>query len=102
MILVSVTPFAVAPLASPRPQGALGPDDLAVVAGALPAPAVAEGGDHGQAAPGLGVGVGLAGFQVARAVVPRLDDEGLFAGQQAQGDRRPVREGQGGVGGVGH
>src|SRR5205814_1958784 len=70
----------------------LGPDDLAPVAGAFPAPAAAEGGDHHQAAPALGVGVRLAGFQVARAVVPRLDDEGLLAGQQAQGDRRPVRE----------
>jgi len=66
----------------PRSQGEFGPDDLAAVAGALAAPAVAEGRDDRQAAPALGIRVRRAGLQVVRAVVPRLDDEGLLAGQQ--------------------
>ena len=45
-----------------------GPDDLTPVAGAFPAPIVAEGGDHGQAAPALGAGVRLARFQVGHSM----------------------------------
>jgi hypothetical protein len=72
-------------------RGKLGPDNLAPAAGAFRAPAVGEGGDYGQAAPAFGVGVRLAGFHVERAVIPHFDDERLFGGQQAEGDRPLVR-----------
>ena len=65
------------------PQGKLGPDNLAPVAGTLAAPAVAEGRDN----PSGHARIRLSEFQVERAPVPRLDDEGLLAGQQAKGDR---------------
>jgi hypothetical protein len=47
-------------------QGEFGPDDLATIAGALPAPAVAERGDHCEAPPALSNGSGVACVEVAR------------------------------------
>ena len=73
------------------------PDDLAPESGTLPTPALAEARDDGQAAPALVVRVRLAGLHVEWAVVPYLDHERLIACQQAEGDRGPLEEHNGGI-----
>ncbi len=65
-----------------RSERKLGQEDLAPAAGALAAPACAEGGDDGQPAPALVVRAGLPGFHVEGAPVPRLNYQRPLAGQQ--------------------
>src|SRR5215469_9202530 len=98
-MLDSVFGFKVERSAS-RHDPQLSPDDLAPVVGALAAPVVTEGRDNGEAAPAFGVRGRLVRLDVERALVPRLDHEGLLAGQQPQGDRWSAGKHDGGVDGV--